>query len=321
MGIIRISHDKNNPYVLLNKKTLEISTLSWEAKGLWSYLLSKPDDWNVSVLHLTKNFGAGKAKLYRILKELIDHNLCRRHQPRYVNEKGKKSTGSMEYTVFESPFSEKKQLSENQEAGFQEATFRDALISKEELINNEKERESRNSKSSDDPPPLCQWTIDAIDLCEQLRKRIISHGVKVKDPKENTNTWKRWVGNMERLMRIDKRPYEEIKKIIDFSHDDEFWCQNILSPLKLREKYDQLAIQRKFTRKNKITTRIEENKKFAQKIREEIKERKSKLKFSLEFFSEYIEIKDKEHPYTLVIRFIDTDFKERLEHELSKRKK
>ncbi|HBG7159327.1 TPA: replication protein, partial [Clostridioides difficile] len=33
MGIIRVSKDKDNPYVVLNKTCLEDVKLSWQAKG------------------------------------------------------------------------------------------------------------------------------------------------------------------------------------------------------------------------------------------------------------------------------------------------
>lgn len=49
--------------------------LSWEALGLLAYLCSKPDDWEVSVAHLTNHSSRGKhpsgrEKTYRILEEL-----------------------------------------------------------------------------------------------------------------------------------------------------------------------------------------------------------------------------------------------------------
>ncbi|MCU5830256.1 replication protein, partial [Clostridioides difficile] len=49
MGIIRVSKDKDNPYVVLNKTCLEDVKLSWQAKGLHSYLISKPDHWKIYV--------------------------------------------------------------------------------------------------------------------------------------------------------------------------------------------------------------------------------------------------------------------------------
>jgi len=41
----------------------------------------------------------------------------------------------------------------------------------------------------------------------------------------------------------DNRELKEIKDVIDWCQADPFWQGNILSPKKLREKFDQLTIQ------------------------------------------------------------------------------
>ncbi len=102
MSIVRTSHNKENPYVMLNKTALEEVDLSWDAKGLWAYLISRPDDWKVSVAHLAKTFcpgekGHGEKAIYRILKELIDAGYC-------LYEQGRKEKGffsKADYVVLE----------------------------------------------------------------------------------------------------------------------------------------------------------------------------------------------------------------------------
>lgn len=88
MSIVRIEHNKNNPYVILNKKALEDGKLSWAAKGLWAYLMSRPDDWNVSVVHLSKIYdekGGGEKAILSLLNELIENGYCERRQPKKDN--------------------------------------------------------------------------------------------------------------------------------------------------------------------------------------------------------------------------------------------
>lgn len=83
MSIVRVDHNKNNPYVILNKKALEDPSLSWSAKGLWAYLMSRPDDWTVSVSHLSKIYderGGGEKAIYAFLNELIEKGYCTRKQ-------------------------------------------------------------------------------------------------------------------------------------------------------------------------------------------------------------------------------------------------
>ncbi len=100
MSIIRISHDKTNPYVMLNKKALEDPDLSWGAKGLWSYLMSRPDNWQVSVSHLCKIYtgrGGRKDAIYSLLNELIESGYCETSQLHAKNGKFEKR----EYNILE----------------------------------------------------------------------------------------------------------------------------------------------------------------------------------------------------------------------------
>lgn len=70
------------------------------------------------------------------------------------------------------------------------------------------------------------------------RIREISPGFK----EPNLDSW----ANEVRLMRErDKRTDEQIRSVFEWANQDDFWQSNILSPAKLREKFDQLTIQMK----------------------------------------------------------------------------
>lgn len=64
----------------------------------------------------------------------------------------------------------------------------------------------------------------------------------------------RWLGDMERLNRIDERSWEQITSAIEWCQAHDFWRGNIMSPGKLRKQYDQLrlAAQRN-TKQSKFT--------------------------------------------------------------------
>ncbi|HRC81360.1 MAG TPA: hypothetical protein PLF27_08230, partial [Sedimentibacter sp.] len=47
--------------------------------------------------------------------------------------------------------------------------------------------------------------------------------------------------DIDLMMRIDCRSPDEIRQLIDWSHRNPFWKANILSPGKLREKWDTLV--------------------------------------------------------------------------------
>jgi len=68
--------------------------------------------------------------------------------------------------------------------------------------------------------------------------------IKQNDPKFNKNA-RKWDDAMDKIIRIDKRDYNEVAKIIQFAQESDFWKGNILCGAKLREKYTQLLLQAK----------------------------------------------------------------------------
>jgi len=57
-------------YVIISKVPLEDERLSWKARGLLAYLLSKPDNWSVIVAHLVKQAPDGRSAVMAGLQEL-----------------------------------------------------------------------------------------------------------------------------------------------------------------------------------------------------------------------------------------------------------
>lgn len=84
MSIIRGKRPKAQFYLLRNSIAAD-SRLSWGARGLLIFLLTKPDDWRVSVAHLvTQTAGAriasGRDAVYALLAELIEAGYIERRQ-------------------------------------------------------------------------------------------------------------------------------------------------------------------------------------------------------------------------------------------------
>lgn len=63
---------RHSHYTIVDNKLINDQNLEWEDAGVLIYLLSKPDYWEVSVSHLTRQRKAGKARIYAILKRLRD---------------------------------------------------------------------------------------------------------------------------------------------------------------------------------------------------------------------------------------------------------
>ena len=68
MSIVRVRKDAN--YFAASNEPFNDAGLSWEARGLMGYLLSKPDNWKINIADLEKKGPAGTHKLRRMLAEL-----------------------------------------------------------------------------------------------------------------------------------------------------------------------------------------------------------------------------------------------------------
>ncbi len=64
-------------FVIIDQHAIEDSRLSWAARGLLGYLLSRPDDWKVQVNDLRKRGDLGRDGIYKLLRELRDTGYVR----------------------------------------------------------------------------------------------------------------------------------------------------------------------------------------------------------------------------------------------------
>lgn len=103
MSIFRVQKDKENPYVQLHKKLVYDNSLSFKAKGILVYLLSRPDDWKVYENEIVKHSKDGKDSVSNGIKELIKAGYISRSERR--TDGGK--FGGYEYDVFEQPSPER----------------------------------------------------------------------------------------------------------------------------------------------------------------------------------------------------------------------
>ena len=68
--IFRVIHDKDNPYVMINRTPIDNVSLSFKAKGILTYLLSRPDGWEVNLVDLANRSTDGLASVQAGVKEL-----------------------------------------------------------------------------------------------------------------------------------------------------------------------------------------------------------------------------------------------------------
>ncbi|WHX49119.1 helix-turn-helix domain-containing protein [Paenibacillus woosongensis] len=98
-GIVRVSK-RDSSYAIIDPFFLSDERLSWKAKGLLGYLLSKPYNWRLYVSDLVKRSKDGKDAVYSALKELEAAGYIERRQMR--DPETQRITG-YETVVFERP--------------------------------------------------------------------------------------------------------------------------------------------------------------------------------------------------------------------------
>lgn len=98
MAVFRVYKESGN-FITVHKSFIHDDNLSWKAKGILLYLLSRPDDWRIYETELNKHSSDGRDSLRTGIKELEDAGYI--HRTRRRNEKGQ--LREYEYQVFEQP--------------------------------------------------------------------------------------------------------------------------------------------------------------------------------------------------------------------------
>lgn len=89
---------KTDNFTIIDNTGIRDEKLSWKAKGLLTYLLHLPDDWQVYLSDLKNRSTDGRDSTASAIKELVENGYIQRSQ---VKEKGKFS--GYNYTVYEQP--------------------------------------------------------------------------------------------------------------------------------------------------------------------------------------------------------------------------
>ncbi|WP_213563005.1 conserved phage C-terminal domain-containing protein [Staphylococcus auricularis] len=144
MGIIRTKKTSGN-YFIADKYYVEDEMLSWKAKGLMTYLFSKPDHWKVHQNQLVKVSTDGKASVRAIVNELIDKG----YMTRDISRKDNGDFDGYEYTLYEKPRVRKMEVAKMEVAKMGDAKMGDAKsdTSNNDLSNNDL---SNNDLSNND---------------------------------------------------------------------------------------------------------------------------------------------------------------------------
>ena len=238
MAIIRVEKQRN--FVAIDKTCLEDDRLSFKAKGLHSYLMSRPDNWKPILEQLSTVSKDKQASVRAGMKELEDCGYIIR---RPVKDNGK--IVEWEHIVYEKP--QKPSLSP--QVGFPQVEIPQVenrrLISNEVINNDLISNEVINllSAAADAPPPKYDTDSEPYKLAHYLREQILLRDPQTKVPANTLEALQSWSKDADRMIRLDHRDFAEAKELIKWCQQDSFWSSNILSMATFRKQYDKLKRQ------------------------------------------------------------------------------
>lgn len=108
MSVIHLKKRKE-PFVQLHRDTIQKSGMTLKALGLWSFCVSRDENWVFYIEELSSYLKASKNTIYKLLNEMIDKNLCHRFQYNFFldeNDKIRPGKGNIEYIISAEPMTE-----------------------------------------------------------------------------------------------------------------------------------------------------------------------------------------------------------------------
>ena len=148
MPTIRVEKDADNPYVMINKIFLNDPRLSFKAKGILAYLLSKPDHWKTRAGDLANHATNGKGSIYSGLNELKKYGYAT--YKKEIGEDGQYTAGV--WTIYETPHTG------NPDVDNPEDSNNDCSKDK---------RESNDSQGDPNPPTKKKRSLSARDIIKR----------------------------------------------------------------------------------------------------------------------------------------------------------
>lgn len=234
---------KESPFVQIDKELVNDNKISAKAKGIMMYLLSKPDGWKIYEKDIVNHMKDGKDSISSGIKELVDRGYIHRELDKQNDGKFSGYNYTVYETVEDNPHRENRigKTDNGKTDNGKPATINNNL-SNNDLnnieLNNINTLVPTNVDDTKVKKSKYKYSDEDMVLSKLLFQYIRNLDAKAKEP--NFEYW----ANAVRLMReVDKRSYEEIKEVIIWCQNDDFWQGNILSTTKLRQQFSKLLIR------------------------------------------------------------------------------
>lgn len=213
------------PFTQVPNCVLTDIRISLKAKGLYAYLLSKPDDWEFHTECILEEIREGATAFYSAIKELIEAGYVIRYQ---INENGQFSG-----TVYEfiDVWSQKTPCSENLDT---EKTNTPTYNYNNKYINNKYNNNLSVANEKIDEEEISLYK-DADKIIHRLQDILNKHFNRFFPARS-------WKEQVVKLMKLDKVPADRIFEALDWyeKHIGETYTPVIQSGRSLREKFGSI---------------------------------------------------------------------------------
>ena len=181
---IFLREKKERDYTVINNTILKDTRISWKAKGLFCYLLSLPEDWNICMNDLQNRAKDGIDGLKSAVKELKEYGYL--IQKRNKDEKGRflKTV----YIIVENPQVENPQLLNT--------NIQNTNLKNTDIQNTKRENKQFTPPTLEDVAEYCKERNNNIDPMQFIdyysaRGWRFNNGGKMKDWRATVRTWER----------------------------------------------------------------------------------------------------------------------------------
>ncbi len=236
---IRDEEDEDH-FTIVPNELLRNPNISTSCRWLIAYLLSHDRSWKIQIPYIMKSQKISKDKMYSMIDQAIENG--------YVKRETFMENGMKKYKYLISKHAKFKKClpcPENQDTGNLSMVYEQRPENQDTI-----EEQSYSSSSKEDSEqeykkmvPKSKPTSDSASPESESIYKFFLASLKKRNSAFKEPNKKKWLIELDRILRIDKRDPNEAIKLIEWSETARFFKSSCLSPEKLRKHYDEMLMK------------------------------------------------------------------------------
>lgn len=216
---------KERDYTVVNNTYIKDTRLSWQSKGVMTYLLSLPEDWVIHMEEIQQHASNGRDSLRSAIRELKQYGYLEQHQ-----EKKNGRFSSCVYKIIENPMTDKQQTettdTENPSTGNPSAENPTLLNTNKQRTDKPSTKKQSPKKTEKQPTDFSVYSKQFYDKYLANYERLHQRGL-VANPTPAIN-YRIISKQLQRAFEI--YGYEQVVNAVDSSFNDS-WIISIGYPI------------------------------------------------------------------------------------------